>query len=116
MDAPVITIFVRHNAGCKYAGDEFTKRCDCKKHLRWTWQGKQFRKKTGARSWAAAEDAKRALEAQLTGRVQTADAPECRLLSESIRVFEQNKQAQGLNSHVLSMHKRELKRLLDFYE
>jgi len=29
--------------------------------------GKQYRKKTGARSWAGAEEAKKVLEAQLTG-------------------------------------------------
>lgn len=67
MAAPLITIFVRHSAGCKYSGDEFTKRCQCKKHLRWSHDGKQHRMKTGARSWAGAEDAKRDLEAQLTG-------------------------------------------------
>ena len=47
MDAPVITIFVRHSADSKYHGDEFTKRCQCKKHLRWTMHAKQYRKKTG---------------------------------------------------------------------
>ena len=26
---PIITIFVRHSADCKYAGDEFEKRCRC---------------------------------------------------------------------------------------
>ena len=29
--APVITIFVRHAKGCKWAGDEFAKRCRCRK-------------------------------------------------------------------------------------
>jgi len=60
MEAPVITIFVRHS---EYHGDEFTKRCQCKKHLRWTMRGKQYRKKTAAREWAAAENVKRQLEA-----------------------------------------------------
>ena len=68
MEAPLITIFVRHSKECKYVGDEFCKRCKCKKHLRWSMNGKQFRKKTGARSWAGAEDKKRELEAQLMGR------------------------------------------------
>jgi len=31
MRAPLITIFVRHSADCKYMGDEFCKRCKCKK-------------------------------------------------------------------------------------
>jgi hypothetical protein len=49
MDAPVITIFVRHSADYKYHGDEFIKRCQCKKHRRWTMRSKEYRKKTGAR-------------------------------------------------------------------
>jgi integrase len=117
MEAPLITIFVRHYHGCKYAGDEFNKRCDCKKHLRWTMHGKQYRRKTGARSWAGAEEVKRAVEGQLTGRDPVVSAPEGgRLLSEAVRLFNENKKAQGLNPHVLWMHKREHQRLVDFSE
>jgi hypothetical protein len=65
----MVTIFVRHSAGCKYAGDEFCKRCNCRKHLRWTKDGNQYRKSAGTRSWEGAEDAKRKLEDQLSGRV-----------------------------------------------
>jgi site-specific recombinase XerD len=116
MEAPLITIFVRHNPDCKYAGDDFSKRCNCKKHLRWSQKGKQFRMKTGSRSWAGAEDAKRALEAQLAGQEPklTTDAP--LLLSQAIEIFEANKQAQGLKIRVLNMYKREMKRLLHFSE
>ena len=46
---PVITIFVRHTPGCKYAGDEFCKRCNCRKHLRWSLGGEQHRKQAGTR-------------------------------------------------------------------
>ncbi len=67
MVTPVITIFVRHSADCKYAGDEFTKRCDCKKHLRWTQNGRQFRRKTGARSWAEAEEHEAAARGPISG-------------------------------------------------
>ena len=28
----IVTIFVRHSPGCKYAGDEFHKGCKCRKH------------------------------------------------------------------------------------
>jgi integrase/recombinase XerD len=72
MTAPITTIFVRHAEGCKYAGDEFSKRCDRKKHLRWTANGKQHRRKTGAGSWAEAEDVKRSLDNQLAGRAPEA--------------------------------------------
>ena len=50
------------------SGMNFANAAKCKKHLRWSMNGKQFRKKTGARSWAGAEDKKRELEAQLMGR------------------------------------------------
>ena len=65
---PLITIFVRHSSGCKYAGDEFSKRCNCRKHFRWTQNGTQYRRKAGARSWEEAERTKRELEDQLSGR------------------------------------------------
>ena len=67
MGTPVITIFVRHSAGCKYAGDEFARRCNCRKHLRWTLSGTQHRKSANTRSWAEAEKVKRATEDQLSG-------------------------------------------------
>jgi integrase/recombinase XerD len=66
--APIIAIFVRHSADCKYAGDEFAKRCNCRKHFRWTQNGEQYRRKAGTRSWAEAEEQKRKLEDQLAGR------------------------------------------------
>jgi len=67
MTTPLITIFVRHAADCKYAGDEFCKRCNCRKHLRWTQEGKQYRRKAGTRSWQEAEEQKRQLEDELNG-------------------------------------------------
>src|SRR5271155_3341039 len=99
MSSPLITIFVRHSAGCKYAGDEFAKRCDCRKHLRWSQGGKQFRKKANSRSWAGAEEAKRRLEDQLAGRKPTAPA-EGLLLSQAIETFDANKEAQGVKPRV----------------
>ena len=65
---PVITIFVRHSADCKYAGDEFEKRCRCPKHLRWSHERKQHRVSARTRSWPVAEDKKREIEDQLSGR------------------------------------------------
>jgi len=77
--------------------------------------GKQYRRKTGARSWAGAEEVKCAVEAQLTGNAPaTPTRGHDRLLSEAIEAFLESKKAQGLNPHVLYMHKREHKRLLDF--
>ena len=63
--APVITIFVRHSSDCKYKGDEFARRCQCRKHFRWSSNGTQYRRTAGTRSWAEAEQVKRDLENQL---------------------------------------------------
>ena len=82
MTTPItITIFVRHTPaapgkpGCKYAGDEFAKRCNCRKHLRWTANGEQHRRTAGTRSWTEAERIKRDLEDQLSGRAVAAQTP-----------------------------------------
>ena len=115
MVTPVMTIFVRHSPGCKYAGDEFCKRCNCRKHFRWTLAGKQHRRKAGTRSWAEAEDLKRKLENSLSGWVPT-EPTEDLLLSVAIETFEANKKAQRVKPRVFSMYNRELRRLKDFSE
>jgi integrase/recombinase XerD len=110
--APVITIFVRHSEDCKYRGDEFCKRCDCKKHLRYTLNGKQYRRKTGTRSWAAAEEKKRELEDQLTGRTpEVKPEQEHRDIQECIDIFLQDKKNQGITEKVIGKYTRELARL-----
>jgi len=115
MSTPVITIFVRHSPGCKYVGDEFTKRCNCRKHFRWTQDGKQYRNKAGTRSWAEAEENKRRLEDQLAGREPLA-ASTALLLSAAIKTFNDSKVAQGVKPRVRKMYARELKRLQAFSE
>jgi site-specific recombinase XerD len=114
MSTPVITIFVRHSGGCKWAGDEFCKRCTCRKHFRWTQNGKQFRRKAGTRSWAEAEEGKRRLEAQLSGK----PVPETtgQSIEEAIRVFQADKANQGISPDVIGKYTRELARLQTFAE
>jgi site-specific recombinase XerD len=112
---PLITIFVRHAADCKYKGDEFTKRCSCKKHLRWSHNGTQYRKATGARSWVEAETVKRELEDQLAGR--PAENPnEVRSLEDAVRFFVQDKKVQGVTPGVIKKYTLELARLRDYCE
>jgi integrase/recombinase XerD len=112
---PVITIFVRHTTGCKYAANEYSKKCDCRKHLRWTSGGKQHRKATGTRSWATAEEVKRTLEDQLAGRsTASVDAPKD--LATCIEVFIKDKRVQGITKDGLGKYTRELDRLKDFCE
>src|SRR5579863_5642891 len=111
--APVITIFVRHSADCKYEGDEFCKRCNCRKHLRWTWQGKQHRKKAGTRSWAEAEEIKRKLEAEFEGKPAIAEQ-ERQTIDRAVELFLASKTSQGIDAQVVKKYKRELDRLSAF--
>ena len=94
---PLITIFVRHSADCKYAGDEFEKRCRCRKHLRWSQDGTQYRRKANTRSWGEAETAKRSLEDQLAGRTPSPDTAG-RTIQSGIEIFLQDKKVQGISA------------------
>jgi len=122
MGAPIITIFVRHGNDadgkpCKYAGDEFSRRCNCRKHFRWTQNGTQYRRKAGTRSWNEAEEIKRQLQDQLAGRTPE-QRPEdnVRTLQEGIRVFLDDKKVQGVTPGVLGKYTRELDRLQMYCE
>ena len=114
---PLITVFVRHSADCKYAGDEFCKRCSCRKHLRWTQGGKQYRRKAGTRSWQEAEEQKRRLEDQLAGRTPTTTKVNAgQPIDAAVKLFLQDKTTQGLSSGVLDKYSRELERLQRYCE
>jgi integrase/recombinase XerD len=95
-NAPLITIFVRHAADCKYVGDEFCKRCDCKKHFRWTRNGKQFRKAAGTRVWAEADRKKRELEDAMSGKAKPQDAVKRMTVEDACERFMQAKKNEGL--------------------
>ena len=114
--APVITIFVRHSESCKYGGDEFCKRCNCRKHFRWTQNGQQFRRKAGTRSWSEAEKQKRRLEDQLAGRVPSEAASEGRTIADAIEIFKADKKNQGITDDVLNKYSREMDRVRAFAE
>src|ERR1035437_4725256 len=96
MSTPVITIFVRHSAiegkPCKYRDDEFSRRCNCRKHFRWTQNGVQYRRMAGTRSWEQAEEIKRQLQDELTGRTPEM-RPEDNVhpISEAVELFLQDK-------------------------
>jgi len=117
MGAPVITIFVRHSNGCRYAGDEFSRRCDCRKHFRWTQNGTQYRRKAGTRSWEEAEERKRQLQDQFAGRTpETRQEDNVRTLQSAIEIFLQDKRIQGVTPGVLGKYTRELDRLREYCE
>ena len=113
--ATVVTIYVRHSAECKYAGDEFARRCDCRKHLRWTLAGKRYRRKAGTRSWTEAEKVKRGLEDQLAGRA-SASSESGKSLGDAIEVFLLDKKVQGLSPDLLGKYALGLRRLRAYCE
>jgi integrase/recombinase XerD len=113
MGTPIITIFVRHTPGCKWAGDEFCKRCNCRKHFRWSQDGKQYRKKAGTRTWAEAEENKRRLEARLTGQPVAEDL---KTVEDAIKVFNADQLNEGWTAGVLGKYTRELTRLQAYCE
>src|SRR5436189_2346474 len=114
---PVVTIFVRHAVGCKYAGDEFNKRCDCPKHLRWTYYRKQVRISAHSRSWAAAEDKKRQIEDQLAGRVPEVKPQGVqRGIRQAVETFLSAKTSENLTKSTLRKLRYQLGQFVDFTE
>ena len=118
MSTPTITIFVRHSKGCRYAGDEFARRCDCRKWLRWTPKGeKRERISADTRSWAEAEQKKRDIEDQLSGRAVTQiDTGGGKNLRAAIDLFLADKRVQGITEDPIAKYTRELGRLEEFCE
>jgi len=114
---PLITIFVRHSKSCPYAGDETSKRCRCPKHLRWSSEGKQYRRSAKSTSWTDAETAKRKIEAgyEQVGKPE-ADKKENRpkSIDEARKLFLMDRRGQGLNEVVLKKYSRELLRFQTF--
>ena len=109
MSTPSITIFVRHSADCKYSGDEFCRRCRCRKHFRRTQNGVQYRRKAGASSWEEAEEGRRRLEDELSGRVPVTPGNNgARSLQDAMDLFLKDKKVQGVSSDVQGKYTREL--------
>src|ERR1019366_9214339 len=113
--APTITIFVRHSVDCKYAAEEFTRKCNCRKFLRWFKDGKLRRRTTKTRSWTEAEKQKRDLEDQFVGRVTPASS-NGKLLLEATEVFLTDKRVQEVSEGVVQKYERLLGRLPTFCE
>lgn len=114
--APIVTIFVRHSLGCPGTGNEFYKRCSCRKHLRWTHQGKQYRRATKQRTWAGAEKVKREIELsyEAVGKPIEPDRPP--MVRQAVETFIHDKQGQSLSAGVIGKFQRELNRLVTFAE
>ncbi|WP_348261797.1 tyrosine-type recombinase/integrase [Telmatobacter sp. DSM 110680] len=122
MSTSIITIFVRHGNDakgnpCKYSGDEFSRRCNCRKHFRWTQNGTQYRRKAGTRSWEEAEEIKRQLQDQLAGRIPE-QRPEdnVRTVTEAIDLFITDKKVRGVSDGVVARYRSELGRFQVYCE
>ena len=114
---PLIAIFVRHSADCKYRDDELWRRCNCRKHLRWTQNGKQFRRKAGTRSWAEAENVKREIEDQLAGRLPDVKPENSqKSVAEAVELFLKEKTVHNVSKGVLGKYRRELQNFQAFCE
>jgi len=114
---PLVTIYVRHSADCRYAGDESERRCRCRKHFRWTQDGKQHRRKAGTRSWADAETEKRRLEDKLAGRKPDPDAVDKRtLIEDAVKLFMDAKRNDGLEPPSLAKLQKTVDRIRAFSE
>ena len=111
----VITIFVRHSTGCKGKGDEFSKRCNCRKHFRWTQNGQQYRKEAGTWSWAEAEELKRKLEDELAGRTAPVKSVEIQT-EEAVKLFLAAKTFEGITPDGITEYKLQLSRLRVYAE
>jgi site-specific recombinase XerD len=114
---PVITIFVRHSAGCPHAADEFFKRCSCWKHLRWTAPGgKQQRKATKQKTWAGAERVKRERELSYETSGEPVQANNPTTIQQAVETFLRAKTGKGISGEEVAKYKCRLARLTEFCE
>ena len=118
MQVPSITIFVRHAPSCKYRDGETWKRCDCRKHLRWSQDGRQYRRSAETRSWQQAEEKKRELERQFEegGKPTAVVADDRKTIARAVELFLLEKKTEGVNGSVLKKYERELGRLQNYLE
>ena len=118
MGVPSISIFDRHAPTCKYRGDEVWRRCNCRKHLRWSQDGKQYRRSAGTRSWEQAETERRKLEEQFAAGGKPTNVPDegRKTIVRALELFLSEKKTEGIEGSVLKKYERELGRLKDFSE
>ena len=64
----VVSVWTRHSIDCPHRKDINYRRCGCPKHLHWHYEGRQFRKSAGTRSWEHALRRAQAIELQYRQR------------------------------------------------
>jgi len=108
-----VTIYVRHQAGCRYEGRSFARGCDCVKWLRYSGEAcfcqgrghklhRQHKLTTGTRSWETAEDKRAELQNRLdsgeTGTLPTVSEPKRATVGQALETFIQAKEGEGCSS------------------
>ena len=112
---PIVTIFVRHSPSCPHQ-DEFFKRCACWKHLRWSFEGRQYRKSAKSKSWAGAELAKKeiGLSYENAALGKPAQPDEAVSVERAVQLFLKDKGGQNMEPVTLRKYRRELGRFQQF--
>ena len=112
---PDVAIFVRHSEDCPYKGDETHRGCRCRKHLRWSYRGRQKRLSAKTRSWAEAEKQRTKLLRQFGQTddpvIESADRT---TVEKAVELFLTRKRTENVSDGVLKKHTRELARLKQF--
>lgn len=118
--APEIHIYVRHSVGCphRHEGEDYPS-CKCRKHLRWTMNGKLFRKKAGTRVWRHAVDTAQRLVADLV----KSDEPEKviavklgKTLTDARDAFLKGKKVKRISPGMYAKYELDTSRLVRFCE
>jgi integrase/recombinase XerD len=120
ISAPEITIFVRHSAKCPHRNKgEGHLTCNCRKHFRWTMNGKQYRRPAHTRTWKLAQDNAKRLVATLV----KSDEPEKLLepkhrltVEEAVKTFMVAKRNDGLEAPTVQKIQKVCDRIQGFAE
>lgn len=112
---PDVTIFVRHTPDCPEAGDETSRACRCRKHLRWSYRGRQYRRSAKTRSWAEAEK-QRAKVLRQFGQTDdpVIESTDRTTIQQAVDTFLTRKGTENVSDGVLKKYTRELRRLQTF--
>jgi integrase len=108
-----IQIFTRHHKDCKVKRS--SNDCNCKKQLRWTVGGVQYKRSTKTRDLAEAEGMRRKLRLQLEGRTE-ADQPNGMTVRAAVEAFVKHKDVSSITKEVVSRNRVEMMRFADFCE
>jgi len=99
---PSITIFVSHAPGCKYREDETWKRCNCRKHLRWSHDSKQYRRSANTRSGSKRNAKGGKLEEGFeAGGKPTAVTHDGKTIARAVELLLLEKKTEGIKGGVL---------------